>query len=184
MKSIAKGSILINLLISVTLGGIICGCVIHFVFLNLQLLYKLHEKFHNQQERLIARHYIAKDVCNKNNYLMVCSVNLECLSLWPQSIADLVKQKQIKPESNLLLIKSNSNIIVYYVRKSVLYTINNPKYALYRDDIIHKAQALVENVDALQVQITQFDTSTVSINARVIFSNSSGIGMQCYANIP
>lgn len=184
MKSSTKGSILINLLISVTLGTILCGCVIHFVFLNLQLFYKLHTKFHSQQERLIARHYIAKDVCNSKSHLMVCPLDLECLALWPQAIIDLVKQKQIKPESNLLLITNSNNYIAYYLRKSVLYTATTVKYALYRDDIIHNAQALVENVDALQVQLTQLDKFTLSIKARIVFSNSSDIGMQCYANIP
>ena len=90
---------------------------------------KIQTKFIQQQNKLIARQFIGKD-----------------LIIYAQGIT--------VDSSNALIMHTKQNNIIYYVRESIIQQFSETtKYALYRDDTITQAHAITENVRALTIQI-------------------------------
>lgn len=173
--------ILVESLLATILGVIICIGAIHYMFMLLKTYATVQQKFKIQHAKLIARHYIRADLQQFAAGASICNAQqAQCDHLVSPSIQQQIRTKHIKPLSALLVIHSASGDIVYYVRKSVLPTQGNlPKYALYRDDIVHNALALVEEIDNLTVEIRNINLTTYEVTANVFFKQSTPLAIKC-----
>ncbi len=170
-----SGYTLLESLIAALLSLVICSCTLHYTSILLQTYVKLSQKFKLQHSKLVARHYIRYDLQHFALSVDFCSTqNGACDRLGARSIQQQIASKQIKPLSDLLIIHGIAGDIVYYMRKSVVPSADKvPTYALYRDDIVHNAQALVEDLDNFTVEIRDLDLKTYEVIAHVLLKKSS-----------
>ncbi len=164
------------------LGIILTSCALNYMFIVIKIFYKLQHQFTQQNARLIARHFIAMDLCINSNSVSICKAgDKHCSILLPTAINSLISQKSIKPESDIFILNSDQKNILYYIRKSAVPQ-NHGKYALYRDDVVHNAVALVENIQDLQVNINNLDLNSVRVTTRVIFDYGKNTEVSCIIN--
>lgn len=113
----------------------------------MQTYNKIQIKFNRQQEKLIARQLISKDLFITALSVTACKINLNTCD-------DKLNKANIMPSSDVLILRTLQHDIIYSLRKSVIPNAKQRgKYALYRDDTIHPSQAIVENVKDLRVKI-------------------------------
>ena len=145
-----RASTILEPLISTTIGVILCGWALHYMLMITKVYYQMHRQFQLQNAKLIARYYISKDLAAMTIPPTSCQVgSKDCATTIQQ-----INTRHLKPLSDVLLLKTTSENVVYYLRKSAIQQCNhNICYALYRDNIQQNAVALVENISDLQIQM-------------------------------
>lgn len=158
-----KSFSLVEMAVTNTIALIICATSITYLLTFAKVYNKIQQRMSHQSAKLIIRHYIKQDLQSANKVIIG---NIDAISMGNDltvSISKLLQKGSLQKDSDILVIYSETNII-YYVRKSILPTVNNkPKYAIYRDNIIHNAQAIIEDIVYLKVHIVDKDSILVII---------------------
>ena len=170
------GFTLFSTIISSTLTMLSLSIALHSLFLTINTYNKIQTKFVIQHAILAARQMLATDIYDSIN-ITYCNTNLNTCKNLPSTILDLIARKQIKPNSDILILqdKSKRNTLLYYLRKSVLSTSH---YALYRDEIVHNSIAIAENIEDFKIKIINLDgfkTITIDLN----FINNHKMDFTC-----
>ncbi len=145
-----QASTILEALISTTIGIILCGCALHYMLMITKIYYQMQLQCQLQTAKLIARHYIGTDLAAMIIPPFSCQVGSKnCAATMPQ-----INMRHLKPLTDVLVLKTTQENVVYYLRKSAIHQDNNNIcYALYRDNIKQNAVALVENISDLQIQL-------------------------------
>jgi hypothetical protein len=172
------GYSLLATLVSSTIGMIACATALHFLYFTVNTYNKVQQKFVAQQNRLMARQLLGSDLLIPNSLATVCKARVDdCKQLTP-SIQGLIEQRQIKPLSDVLVLQTQQDRIVYYLRKSNLKQ-QPANYALYRDDIIHNAVAIAENLQNFKVQIASTLAGQQQLGIELTFINNRQMRFTC-----
>lgn len=170
-----KSFSLVEMTVTNTIALIICATSITYLLTFAKVYNKIQQRISYQSAKLITRYYIKQDIQSANKVIIG---NIDAISMenyLTVSISKLLQKGSLQKDSDVLVIYSENNII-YYVRKSILSSVNNkPKYAIYRDNIIHNAQAIVEDILYLKAHIVDKDTILVIIK----FANLEVMKISC-----
>ncbi len=154
------GYSLISMLISTTVGLILCACALHFLYLVTNAYVKIQQIFTIQHAQLITRHYIKQDLHANPISVAKCTPQLEyCSNRLPLDL--------IKPYADILIIQNAQGYVYYYLRQSAIPGKNSTHFTLYRDDIASDAVALVEDVKNLTITINRVDKYYYNVNVMV-----------------
>jgi hypothetical protein len=163
---------LINTLISAVLGLIVYGAAIGHLCNVMHTYNKIQIKFARQQEKLIARQSIGKD-------LFMATLNATTCKVGTNTCTDKLETTNMLPLSDILILHTLQNDIIYSLRKSVISTKTTTKYALYRDDTQHLPQAIVENIKSLRVQIAALPLNKQKVTINVEFYDNYILEITC-----
>ncbi len=164
---------MINILISAALGSIVYLSAIGHLYTIMKASYKIQNKFERQQEKLIAREFIGKDLFTLAVSARTCKANTNTCD-------QKLERMSIQSLSHILTLTTLQGDIIYSLRKSAIPNQNKINaYALYRDDGIYKPQAIVENVTALRVQIIEKPFQQQDIKIVVEFSDNRILEIAC-----
>lgn len=145
---------------------LICSFCVHFLGVVLRAKVKVQEKFAQQHAKLVANHYIRSDLYAAQGFSICLVPKSDCKHSLNSTILQLINSGNIKPNTHVLTLHMPHGEVYYYVRKSV---VPGKQYALYRDDSRHNAQALVEELQDLQVEI-QTHPHSFTVKVAVTFS--------------
>ncbi len=154
----------VNLITSILLIGALG------VFLQTTNLYiNVNTKFKLQHDKLVSKYYLQNDIITSTD-ISFCSITDN------QVLGDcdrdfIPNRNSIKINSHIILLHTQTEIVAYYLKKSV---VNKSTYALYRDDLRQNAKALVENVSGLQLVN---DNMKLTIN--VAFADNIVLEIKC-----
>lgn len=170
------GFTLFSTIISSTLTMLSLSIALHSLFLTINTYNKIQKKFAIQQASLVARQMLATDIYDSIN-INYCNANLNTCKNLPSTILDLITRKQIKPNSDILILQDNAkrNTLLYYLRKSVLSTSH---YALYRDEIVHNSVALAEDIEDFKINAMSLDSFKI-ISVGLNFINNHKMDFAC-----
>lgn len=164
---------LINTLINTVLGIIVyCSAIGHLCNV-IQAYNNIQRKLECQQEKLITRHLIAKD-------LFMTTLNVSTCKVGTNTCNGGVERENMMPLSDVLILHTLHHDIIYSLRKSAIHHSKQIiKYALYRDDTMHQSQAVVENIKSLTVQIATLAPKQQIITIAVGFSDNYILNITC-----
>lgn len=173
-----QASSILELLLSLAIGILICGYVLHNHILIIKTYYKMHHQFKIQHNKLIARHYIGTDLATSPKapvtYLSDSSL---CRQILPH-----LNRRQLKVATSILqLTTKQGHLVLYYLRKSIINTRQKePIYALYRDDSTHNAVAIAENVRDLDIKIFSVTPTKQAIKITLLFALEEKLNITWY----
>lgn len=184
------GFTLIETLVSAVIGVMLCILCLHLLFSIMPTYYKIQHKFKVINRKLVASHYIRRDILDSQGIATCSAKDEDCSHLVSNDILSLISNGSIKPHTNVLVIYNLYGKIVYYLRKSAIpntsvefrtksNTSTTQHYALYKDDIIHNAQALIEEIVDFQVQFIAVDTATYKILIKLVFTDAPTLEIIC-----
>jgi hypothetical protein len=178
------GYSLLTTLVSSTIGMLLCGTAVHFMYLTINTYNKIQQKFVVQHTSLMARQLLGTDLLTTNSSVSCCKVGLElCSHLITPAIQALIEQGKIKPWSDLLILQTTNSSIIYYLRKSTLQDRasrgHTPRFALYRDDIEHNAIAIAEELQNFEVQIATTTAREQQVSIAMRFINNKVTKFTC-----
>lgn len=147
-----------------------CSAISHLCN-TIQTYNKIQKKFEHQQERLITRHLIAKD-------LFITTLSASTCRVGTNTCSDKLERDNMMMLSDVLILHTPQHDIIYSLRKSAIPSSDTIiKYALYRDDTIHQSQAIVENIRDLKVQILTLEQQIITIT--IEFSDNHILNITC-----
>lgn len=177
------GYSLIENTICTSIAIVISVFCMQYIFFITATQAKIQAKFTTQNAKLITKHFVSIDLHTAMFGVYTCkAIKDSCNNLITLEIAQLIKNKTIKPLSDLLIIHTVQEQIVYYLRRSVVPNTPQNVYALYRDNIKLNAQALVENITDLNVELTQLDATQQTALITIYFSNTTPLEIECGIN--
>ncbi len=139
---------LLGIIINAAISTLLCACATQQMLSVLKACYQAHKLISVQQTKAIARYYLISEGSTADRAVRPCKYSgYECIG-------------------EALILNRFGTQIAYYLRESVLSDKAQVKYALYRDDLTHNAQALVEHVLTWQLtpdQLTVFFTQTTPL---------------------
>lgn len=122
----------------------------------------IQNKLEHQQDKLITRYFLGRDLFTAAQK------------------ADKHERQNLVPDSDILILHTMQHTLTYYLHKSTIQNSSRrTKYALYRDDSIHQAQAIVENIKALRVQILPLAFNRQSVKIIIAFDNNDILEITC-----
>jgi hypothetical protein len=149
-----------------------CAAIGH-LYNVMQTYNKIQIKFQRQQEKLIARHLVGKDLFTSALRVSTCTVGTNTCNA-------KTERAGMQPLSDILILHTSQHNIIYYLHKSIA---SNPKsiikYALYRDNTIHQPQAIVENVQSLKVKILTSLLQRQTIVVTIQFLDNYTLEIKC-----
>ncbi len=169
-----------TLLVSL-LGSIICITAVDYLMQIAKVYAEVQSKMCVHNSRLIARHYLHTDLAKADFGVKICAEDMQaCAEELPESILRLIDQQSIKESSAVLVIYQQQQRIIYYLRKSIIPCVNKDGcYALYRDDGVQQASALVENMQTFAVQIEWLHVAAYRIKLSLAFDDRSILEITC-----
>lgn len=174
------GYSLLSILICNTIGMLLCGTALHFLYLTINTYNKIQKKFTTQNAYLMARHILGVDLITEAKSVNTCIAYRDmCSHLVTPSIQDLISQHKIKEMSDLLIIQTKNDKIIYYLRKSTLRNVTTTSYALYRDDIVHNSIAIAEDVQNFKVNVGNHTPQQRKVRIYLEFNNNKGTEFSC-----
>lgn len=166
-------------LIETMIAMLVAICVLQAAISCLQMTLRCYlimsKTFKLQHNQAIIRHYMQADLHNDGVTIAVCARDGGSCSL---AMAQIIQRHAKAATSNILVIVAPNQTVLYYLRKSVLSKPGGKKFALYRDDIVYNAQALVEDLQNFQVDIVEKDAFFWMMRAQFTFAYKS-LEMQC-----
>lgn len=166
-----RAYILLEVLIANTLNITIFAISLFFLLIITRVSMQLQQQFKIKHAKAITQYYLRKDLFN-NKSINSCQDPMSCIQY-----QNLTGVRSLKPGSDILLITTDNGSIMYYLRTSI---VSSFKYALYRDDNLHNATALVEDILDLKLQILHKDNG-YSYNIAILFADGF-LELQCYNN--
>lgn len=135
---------LLGMLLSTAIGMLLCIAAFHYLMTLCSAYYKLQQRFQDKHAWLVARHFIGTDLYQHAIGATTCAITPDICEEFKVAVM---------PASDVLVLQTATGRILYYARKSVIPDPTLKKYALYRDDLEHKSQAIVEDIKNFTVNI-------------------------------
>lgn len=173
-----KAYSLIEIMISTSISLIIFAATLHYLHITIKSYNKLQHKIDYQNAQLIAYYYLSLDIRNSGYNFKPAAIACKpiknaCLGLIPSALINLIDTKSIPFDSDILILNSAQQNVVYYVKPSVIPKQDHMhSYALYRDDFIHNSTALIEGIIKFDVKIDNFRSGQSKVQIKIDFKNN------------